>query len=365
MKVLAMVGGFLEVTGGIETYTRSLIGALLQMHEVDSLEVLALNDSRGLDATGLERRVRYQGFERNKLGFAVRAVAAARNADVVIAIHINFATLFPVMRLFGSGRRIVVVHGIEVWQRLSGARLQGAMAADAILPVSDFTREQLVSFNPELRDKQFAILSGTFDPEYARETKFFSREDLGLPAGKMILVVTRLRDTELYKNVDMVVRGMPSVVARHPDACLVIVGEGEDKRRLEEIARDRDVTNNVIFTGRVSAEKLPSYYKNCDVFVLPSTKEGLGIVYLEAMQFAKPCIGVTAGAAKEVIAHEETGILINADDPVQLPEAINRLFDEPALMQRMGAAGRERLLNRFSPERFGERVREILLGSGK
>jgi len=141
VRVLALVGGFLEVTGGIETYTRSLIGALLQMHEVQRLDVLALNDSRGLDARELDKRVSYQGFGRNKAWFALRALGAARHADVVIAIHINFATLFPAMKLLGRGRRILIVHGIEVWQRLTSLRLRGAMAADTILAVSEYSRE--------------------------------------------------------------------------------------------------------------------------------------------------------------------------------------------------------------------------------
>jgi glycosyltransferase involved in cell wall biosynthesis len=362
MRVLALVGGFLEVTGGIETYSRSLIGALLQMEEVDSLEILALNDSRGLDSSKAGRKVTYKGFQRNKITFALRALAAARRADVVIAIHINFATLFPYLNLVnGKARKMVVVHGIEVWQRLTPAKLRGAMAAEKILPVSDFTRGQLIHFNPELQNKSFSILSGTFDPDYAKESRFFSRDELKLPAGKMLLAVTRLKDSELYKNVDMVVRAMPSVLAHHPDAFLVVVGEGEDKVRLKEIAHDLHVEHKVMFVGRVSSEQLPSFYRNCDIFVLPSTKEGLGIVYLEAMQFSKPCIGVTAGAAKEVISDGETGLLVNADDPPQLPDAINRLLSDESVMRKMGAAGYERLQQQFSPTRFGAKLREILL----
>lgn len=362
MRVLALVGGFLEVTGGIETYSRSLIGALLQMDQVDSVEILALNDSRGLDSSKAGRKVLYKGFQRNKLGFSLKALAAARNADVVIAIHINFATLFPYLELINSrAHKMVIVHGIEVWQRLTPARLRGALAAESILPVSDFTREQLIHFNPELQGKRFNILSGTFDPDYAKESRFFSRDELKLPPGKMLLVVTRLKDSELYKNVDLVIRAMPSVVAHHPDTFLVIVGEGEDKVRLQEIAHDLNVENNVIFAGRVSSEHLPSFYRNCHIFVLPSTKEGLGIVYLEAMQFSKPCIGVTAGAAKEVISDGETGLLVNADDPPQLPDAINRLLSDESMMRKMGAAGFERLQQQFSPARFASKLRDILL----
>ena len=362
MRVLALLGGFLEVTGGIETYSRSLIGALLQMDEVESVEILALNDSRGLDFSEVGRKVRYQGFQRNKLSFSLKALTASTHVDVVIAIHINFTTLFPYLKMVnGRAQKMVVVHGIEVWQRLTPAKLRGALTAEKILPVSDFTRGQLIHFNPELQGKSFSILSGTFDPGYARESQFFSREELKLPAGKMLLAVTRLKDSELYKNVDMVVRAMPSVLAHHPDAFLVVVGEGEDKVRLKEIASDLKVQDKVIFSGRVSSEHLPSYYRNCDIFVLPSTKEGLGIVYLEAMQFSKPCIGVTAGAAREVISEGETGLLVNADDPPQLPDAINRLLSDQAVMGRMGAAGHARLQQEFSPTRFGAKLRDILL----
>jgi phosphatidylinositol alpha-1,6-mannosyltransferase len=362
MRVLALLGGFLEVTGGIETYSRSLIGALLQIPEVNALEILALNDSRGLDAAHAGTQFAYEGFQRNKFHFSLRALAAARRADVVIAIHINFSTLFPLMKMLKSrARRIVIVHGIEVWQRLSPGKLRGASAADKILAVSNYTREQLAVHNQELVSKDFGILSGTFDPDYAKETQFFSRDELHLPKGKMLLTVTRLKDSELYKNVDMVIRSMVSVIAHHPDAFLVVVGEGEDKARLKEIAKDLEIERKIIFAGRVGSDQLPSYYRHCELFVLPSTKEGLGIVYLEAMQFAKPCVGVTAGAAKEVISDGETGLLINPDDPPQLQDAINRLLSDPAMIQKMGAAGYERLQQLFSPERFRGNLQQILL----
>jgi glycosyltransferase involved in cell wall biosynthesis len=145
-----------------------------------------------------------------------------------------------------------------------------------------------------------------------------------------------------------------------PDVFLVIVGEGRDRVRLQRLAAQLHIDDRVRFTGRVSEEDLPLYYQACDVFVLPSLKEGFGIVFLEAMQYAKPCIGARAAAVPEVIVDGENGLLAAPGDLRTLERAITTLLTDEALRQSMGRAGLLRLEANFSFPRYRCRLEEVL-----
>src|SRR6202011_6048084 len=99
----------------------------------------------------------------------------------------------------------------------------------------------------------------------------------------------------------------------------------------------------------------------CDVFVAPSRYESFGLIFLEAMMFAKPVVGCRAGGMPEVIADGITGLLAEPGDTASLRACLERLVDDPALRGRMGAAGRRRYEERFTPDRMTDALVEFLL----
>jgi glycosyltransferase involved in cell wall biosynthesis len=176
----------------------------------------------------------------------------------------------------------------------------------------------------------------------------------------MLLSVSRLHQTEFYKRIDLILEAMPAVLKQAPETFLVVVGEGSDRARLQRLAAQLRIDDRVKFTGRVTERELPLYYQACDMFVLPSLKEGFGIVFLEAMQYGKPCIGARAAAVPEVIVDGETGLLAAPGDPRSLELAIMTLIaDEPSRLM-MGQAGLRRLENNFSFNMFRHRLEEVL-----
>jgi glycosyltransferase involved in cell wall biosynthesis len=177
----------------------------------------------------------------------------------------------------------------------------------------------------------------------------------------MLLSVARLASSEGYKNIRSVIESLPAVLSQMPDAFYVIVGDGAERKTFEELARGIGLAGKVFFPGAVSDQLLPSYYASCDLFVLPSVKEGFGIVFLEAMSHGKPCIGARAGGVPEVIRDGATGVLVNASElPTELPEAILRLLREPALRRTLGDQGRADLEGKFSFVHFRDRLEGIL-----
>src|SRR5438552_841720 len=189
------------------------------------------------------------------------------------------------------------------------------------------------------------------------------REPLHIPAGPpLLLLVGRIVP---HKGVEHFIEAARYV----PEARFVIAGGGSLLEPMRALAESMGVADRVQFLGRVSDEQLPEVYAACDVFVLPSVSrlEAFGIVALEAMATGKPVIVADIPGVREIIEDGRDGLLTDPVNPRDLAEKIRRLLSEPKARQRMGARGREKVLESFSIERVTDRIeagsRAILGGS--
>jgi phosphatidyl-myo-inositol dimannoside synthase len=363
IRVLGLLTDLFEATGGIQTFNRTLAKALDEIAtERDwTVNLHVLNDRGGslLQPRYLASgRTRYVPFEGRRAAFALASASAAQRADLVLLGHVHFAPLLHAMRLIQPTlKAYLIVYGIEVWKRLSWPRRTGALRADRVLAVSAATADWMARDNG-IPPERFSVLPLTVDPFYRwnGSPAWSSRGELGLPSGPMILSVSRLDVTDRDKRIDLVIEAMPAVLEQVPDAFYVVVGGGTDRTRLEEVAGAMGVRDRVYFIGRVPDERLPAYYQCCDVFALPSEQEGFGIVFLEAMAHAKPCVGVRAGGVPEVIEHGSTGFLADPSDVRGVARIIVRLLRDERLLEAVGRAGRARMERLYSFERFRGRL---------
>lgn len=176
------------------------------------------------------------------------------------------------------------------------------------------------------------------------------------------LIVGRMASEERYKGHDLLIDQWPSIAERFPEATLVVVGDGDDRSRLEEKARTSSASGRIRFLGRVSDDELRRLYRECSFFVMPSRGEGFGLVFLEAMRAGKACLG-GIGAAAEVIAHGETGYVVDPEDADAVGDAVVRLFADSERTTRMGLAGARRIAERFTADHFRTRLRALLESS--
>src|SRR5262249_23166903 len=151
------------------------------------------------------------------------------------------------------------------------------------------------------------------------------------------------------KGHDALIDIWPAIRAVVNDAQLVIVGDGDDRPRLEAAAADRELGEAITFLGRVDDVVLSALYDRAAFFVMPSPREGFGLVYLEAMRVGKPCIAVH-GSADEIIRHEVDGLVVDPGSSDALAAAIVRLFSDGDERTRMGAAARARVHESFTEE---------------
>jgi phosphatidylinositol alpha-1,6-mannosyltransferase len=361
-KIVVLVTSAFGGIGGIEAFNRVLTRALDHLAprhnwRVNVLSLLDREDLPGADCYVQSQNVRARGFSGSRMRFALSAIRASWGADVTIIGHVN---LTPLAIFINSSFKCSIAHGIEVWRRLPWLRRLGVSRIDRILSVSAYTQHQMMSKNGLAGDR-FCIFPNALDPVAATRNVRADRSSLGLPPGRMLLSVSRLASSEGYKNIQSVIESLPTILAQAPDTFYVIVGDGAQRFMFRDLARDMGLADKVFLPGAVSQELLPSYYENCDIFVLPSVKEGFGIVFLEAMHHGKPCVGARAGGVPEVIRDCCTGVLLHPSDlATQLPEAILRLLMNPALRGILGANGRALLESNFSFTCFRNRLEEIL-----
>lgn len=179
------------------------------------------------------------------------------------------------------------------------------------------------------------------------------------PGVLRLLFVGRLEER---KGIDVLFQAATSVLARHTDARLDIVGNdalaGPDGRTWRAIFEADPaaaaIRERVVFHGVVDDAALRGFYRTCDILVTPSRFESFGLMLLEGMMFAKPVVGCRVGGMVEVVEDGVSGLLAEPGDAASLKVALDRLIADPALRERLGAAARTRYLARFTPRRLAE-----------
>jgi phosphatidylinositol alpha-1,6-mannosyltransferase len=175
------------------------------------------------------------------------------------------------------------------------------------------------------------------------------RRRLGWEDRTVLLTVGRLQKR---KGHDMMIRALPHIRAQVPNVLHAVIGEGEERPVLEQLARELDVASQVQLLGEMTDDRLVRCYQQCDLFVLPNRQvgrdiEGFGMVLLEAQACGKPVVAGASGGTAETMRIPQTGRTVPCDEPGPLAELVAALLASPAEMQRMGQAARTWVVENF------------------
>lgn len=278
--------------------------------------------------------------------WGLKAALSDARHTLVVVMHLHLAPLaIPLVRR--GAHLAVFLHGIEAWVPLSGLRLRGLARSARMLANSAYTIRRFKATNPGFADMPIHLC-----PLGIPETAHAANEPR--VTEPFALIVGRLSSEERYKGHDTLLEIWRELIKLYPTARLMVVGDGDDRARLEMKTKKLQLANVIIFLGKVTGEKLESLYRDCSFFVMPSSEEGFGLVFLEAMRAGKACIA-GKGAAEEVIDDGVTGFVVPSHDRKELLTAMSRLFRDPELCAGMGQAGRERYLARFTQADFERR----------
>ncbi|MGZ4898091.1 MAG: glycosyltransferase family 4 protein [Candidatus Angelobacter sp.] len=171
---------------------------------------------------------------------------------------------------------------------------------------------------------------------------------------KVVGMVARL---DLQKGFEYLLRAVRELCGVFRELKVVIVGEGPDRKAIEDKIRQYGLQSTVILAGKQS--DMPGVYAVMDIFVLPSLNEGLPMTILEAMAASKPVIATKVGAIPTLIRNGETGLLVEARDTDGLRKAIARLLSDPDLCRRMGAEGHDWVSRNYTSEAMALKYRQM------
>jgi phosphatidyl-myo-inositol dimannoside synthase len=277
---------------------------------------------------------------------------AERCDSVLFGAAAPLGLLAPALRKAGAGPIVGLTHGHETWW----ARVPGARRAlrrigdgcDVLTYVSEFCRNRVATaLTPEAAARMVRLAPGVstsrFHPDCGGDEV---RVRLGIEPERPVLVsVARMVPR---KGQDTLIRAMPRVLVEVPDALLLLVGDGPDRRRLERLVDDQRLAESVHFAGPVPWSEAPAWFDVGDVFAMPCRTrmgglepEALGIVFLEAQACGHPVLVGDSGGAPETVRHGDTGYVIDPFNSVAVAAKAADLLTDLDEARAMGKQGRE------------------------
>jgi phosphatidyl-myo-inositol dimannoside synthase len=349
-RTLVVTNDFPPRQGGIQTF----VAALLERRPPDSLVVMA-SDHPG--SAAYDAALPYP-VVRQPTGMLLPTPAASRAAVDLARRHGCDTAFFgaaaplgliaPALRDAGVRHQVGATHGHETgWVAVPGARSlmrRIASGLDVVTYISEYTRQRLA---PALDGHtRLARLSPGVDVDvFTPDTDGAAvRERHGIGDAPLVVCVSRL---VARKGQDVLVAAWPRVLARHPDARLLLVGGGPLEPALRKAIAAGGLEGSVVLTGPAPPADLPAHYAAGDLFAMPCRTrrlgldvEGLGMVFLEAAACGRPVVAGTSGGAPEAVLDGRTGSVVDPRSPAAVADAISALLDDPDKARAMGRAGR-------------------------
>ncbi len=371
-KKVVLLANIWQRIGGLESVNMDIAHAFKSNGwQVEVLSVYGTNDDHGSSdykIVSLCPKNRYFRYLWNRLFWKIVVSWYVRrnlaDGDLLIFGHAHLLPVLSYFPLKSKFKKLIWVHGIEVWGSQAIRWIPFLNKLDQIVAVSSFTALQIkhagllrpVSIIPNSVDTNLFTPSNT--PEKIRRTE--------------VLICGRMAKSEGYKGHRILFESIPIAEAILGRQIRVrVIGTGDDQQHLKEFVKQIGITDRVIFTGRVSEKELLEAYQHCGVFCMPSyvtrpkkeywTGEGFGIVYIEASACGRPVIASKDGGASETIISGITGLLVDPLSPADVAKAIAEIISDTVRADEMGKQGRLLTESRFSKDKFRLNVNELTL----
>ncbi|HWC35707.1 MAG TPA: glycosyltransferase family 4 protein [Mycobacteriales bacterium] len=289
--------------------------------------------------------------------------------DVWFGAAAPLGLLAPALRDAGASRIVATTHGHEVgWAAVPGARSllrRIAGDVDVLTYLGAYTRDRLTTAIGPYADRLRRLTPGVdttlFSPTVDGSVR---RAALGWSDRPVVVCVSRLMPR---KGQDVLIRALPEIRRRAGDVALLLVGGGPSRSRLESLAKEYGVTDDVAITGSMPFGELPSYYRTGDVFAMPCRErlggldvEGLGMVFLEAASCGLPVVAGRSGGSTDAVLEGETGVLVDGRKPGEVAAAVADLLIDPARAAALGACGRSWVTEHWTWPATSARLEQML-----
>jgi len=328
------------------------------------VEIMSMHDTQNQADSNIyfPKRI-FSGYAVNKVGFVLHAVKNGRMADVVIISHINLlVTGWLIKKENPNAKIILLAHGIEIWGKLSYAKRKMLEVCDEIICVSNFTAA-VVAKKLELKNPKISVLNNCLDPFLNNQHSAISDNNLRkhyafTPDDVVLLTLTRLSAKDRYKGYEFVLEAMMNLTATHKNIKYLLAGGSSDDEKvfIKKLIQKYSLQNNVILAGYIPDEDLPTLFSMADVYVMPSTKEGFGIVFIEAMYYRLPVIAGNKDGSADALLNGKLGLLIEPNSSIEIEKAVNKIIKNKKAYE----PNRQLLMENFGYDVYKKKLQQIL-----
>lgn len=352
MRVLFVADHFWPLIGGIEVWSARLVTGMAarghEMRVVASGSDGELPDRDALDGVLVERLPFRSAVEERRLDRFGESLAAMRRIkrefapDVVHLGTVGWSTMFHLLTRDAAPAPWLVTLTQERLESQTSAGdtvLGRALAtADWVSSVSRAVLDQAIELAPGVAGRSSVDYWGNPAPPPPEPPEV---DPLRL------LCIGRLVSA---KGFDVALEAVAAVAPRHPRLSLAIAGAGPERERLERRARELGIETRVTFEGWIDPPDVSARMAAASIVVLPSRREGLPVVAIEAAWAGRPVVATDVSGMREVVVDGRTGLLVGADDRDALAAAIGEIGRDQERARRMGAEARRHAEQRFSLE---------------
>lgn len=361
MRVLMLLTDAYGGHGGIALYNRDVIRAASACQSITAIDVVP-RIAGPYDGT-IPEKVRWRA---NAAGNALKYVASAVMAsiglgkrDIIWCAHANLLPIAAIIARLTSARLILAIYGTEAWDHFESRPARRFLGAvDEVVSISQVTADRFQKWSG-FPDEKVSIIANAIDlslyGEAPRDPVLVAR--YGLAEKRTVMIFGRMHPTERQKGFDELIEAMPDILAHAPDAVLLLAGDGDDRPRLEAVARESGAADSMRFVGRVAEEEKAAHYRLADAYVMPGRQEGFGFVHLEAMACGTPSVASIADGSIEAVMHGEIGGLVDPGDRASIVRETLAALSRPR--------GIPPALTYFSFDRFAREVAVVLEQTGQ
>lgn len=305
----------------------------------------------------------FKGFSGNKSFFVLKSLQQGSKSRVIILLHVKLLLAGYLVKLFSKNTKLVLIaHGKEVWGPLSSRQKKMLSSCDLILPVSRFTKKKMKELF-HIPAEKLTVLNNCLDPYLPspsnNESRQTWRKKYGLQKDAIVLMtLSRLTIHEKNKGYDKILVAIKELLPSFPNLQYLLVGkyDAEEKTRLDKLIYEMGIDGKVFFSGFVPDDELADHYNMCDVYIMPSEKEGFGISFIEALYYYKPVIAGNRDGTTDALLDGRLGLLIDPGRQEDITSAIKKVIENISAF----IPDRELLMKHFSYEVYRENWRKRL-----
>lgn len=327
-----------SAVGGIEKVNRVLGKALddLGLETGQRAKIFSMYDNDEQVDEKYFPRYMFRGYNGQRLKYFIEAVRQGKKSDVVIMSHINLLSIGYLIKVLSPKTKVILItHGIEVWKSFSDTRNLMMDKCDYFVPVSQYTRDKMIELNGYPKEK-FRVLNNCLDPFLPLPETEGKSEELLKKYGftkddKILMTLTRLSSKERYKGYDFVLETVKELKPEFPNLKYLVIGkyDKECKSRLDEKVESLGIKDSVCFTGFIPDNEISRHFNLADIYVMPSKKEGFGIVFIEAMYYGKPVIAGNKDGSVDALKGGDFGLLVNPESGEDITRAVREVMAHP------------------------------------